>query len=94
MASTDIFKIAVNMATYVYTKMRNICTAAAESYQYYNQCRTMARRITIEKQGLVDENTILKIFHEISQPEAKNIRKEITADYISYSIAIFLNKFH
>jgi hypothetical protein len=91
MLSTEIFKTAVNMATYVYTKMSNFCTAVAESYQYYNQCRTMARRIAMEKQGLVDEHTILKTFQGVSQPEAKKVRKNISTDDVSYFMSIFMN---
>ena len=82
-ASSEIFKAAVNMATYIYSKMSNFCTAIAESYKYYNQCRTMARRIALEKQGQVDEHMILKTFHGISQPEDKKNKKDATSDDVS-----------
>ncbi|CAF1126244.1 unnamed protein product [Didymodactylos carnosus] len=70
-ASTTIWKSAAEMAVYIYTKVSNFCTAVSESYQYYNQCRTISRRIVIEQGGLVDEHIILKTFHDISQQEAK-----------------------
>ncbi|UJR11290.1 hypothetical protein I4U23_015471 [Adineta vaga] len=69
--STEIWKSAAEMAVYMYTKVSNFCTAVSESYQYYNQCRTISRRIVIEQRGLVDEHTILKTFHDVSLHEAK-----------------------
>jgi hypothetical protein len=82
-ASTDIFKSAVNIAVYVFTKMSNFCTAVVESYSYYNQCRTMARRIVNEKGHLVDEHAILKTFQGISVAEANVANKNENNDDVS-----------
>ncbi|CAF1683290.1 unnamed protein product, partial [Adineta ricciae] len=79
-SSTAIWKSAAEMATFIYTKMSNFCTAASESYHYYNQCRTMARRIAIEKYELTDEYTILRTFHDISREEAKNNANNLNTD--------------
>jgi hypothetical protein len=83
-ASTDIFKSAVNIAVYVFTKMSNFCTAIVESYSYYNQCRTMARRIANEKGNLVDEHAILKTFQGISVAEAKVATKNESNDQVGF----------
>ncbi|CAF1664350.1 unnamed protein product [Rotaria magnacalcarata] len=80
--STAIWKSAAEMATYIYTKMSNFCTAISESYQYYNQCRTISRRIVIEKRDFVDEHTILKTFHDISRQEAKKSNDNLNTDEI------------
>jgi hypothetical protein len=69
--SSNLWKSAAEMAIFIYTKMSNFCTAVVESYLYYNQCRTMARRIVVDKYELADEHTILKTFHEVSKQEAK-----------------------
>ena len=83
-ASTEIWKSAAEMATYLYTKMSNFCTAVSESYHYYNQCRTASRRLVIEKQGLVDEHIILKTFHETSHEEIKKHVEHYTEDEVSH----------
>ena len=83
-ASTDVWKAAAELATYVYTKMSSFCTAVSESYQYYNQCRTAARRLTIEKRGLVDEHAILRTFHGVSQQETKKASENNAAEEVSF----------
>lgn len=82
-ASTSVFQSAVNMAMYVYTKVSNFCTAIVESYHYYNQCRTISRRIVNEKGHLVDEHTILKTFQGISLQEAKKAENALDEDGVS-----------
>ena len=82
-ASTTIWQTATAIATYVYTTMSNFCTAVVESYLYYNQCRTASRRIVLEKQGLIDEHSILITFHGISQQEAKKVNDEKGTDEVS-----------
>lgn len=74
--STKVWQTAVEIGTYVFTKMSNFCTAVVESYLYYNQCRTASRRLAIEKQGLINEHTILETFHGISQQEGKKTKNE------------------
>lgn len=82
--STEIYKSATEIATYIYRKMSNFCTALSESYHYYNQCRTVARRLVIEKPGLVDEHSILKTFHGISQQETKKAENNQKSDNVSF----------
>jgi hypothetical protein len=81
--STSVWKSAAEMAMYLFTKMNSFCTAVSESYHYYNQCRTAARRLVIEKQGLVDEHVILKTFNGITQEEAKKSAANDTAEEVS-----------
>ena len=85
-ASTTIFKKAVEITTYIFMKMSNFCTAIVESYQYYNQCRTMSRRIVNEKLNIVDEHTILRSCDEVMKQEAKITNNNINTDYVSFVI--------
>jgi hypothetical protein len=91
-ASTAIWKSAAEMAVYIYTKVSNFCTAVSESYQYYNQCRTISRRIVIEQGGLVDEHTILKTFHDISKQETKKNDNDRNTNEVSYFDRIIFRK--
>jgi hypothetical protein len=81
-ASTGVWKTATAMATYIFTKMSNFCTAISESYQYYNQCRTTSRRLALERPELIDEHVILRLFHGITQQEAKQNVDEQTAEEV------------
>ena len=63
--------------------MSNFCTAAVESYCYYNQCRTMARCIANEKCYLIDEHVILKTFQGVSVAEANLGNKNANNDDVS-----------
>lgn len=78
--STSVFKWAVNTAVNVFTKMSNFCTAVVESYRYYNQCRTIARRIVNEKTNLVDEHALIKTFQSVSMAETKNAEQNQETD--------------
>uniref|UniRef100_A0AC35FYN1 Chloroplast protein-transporting ATPase n=2 Tax=Panagrolaimus sp. PS1159 TaxID=55785 RepID=A0AC35FYN1_9BILA len=66
-----LWEMAAEKATYLYSKMSEYCTALSESYQYYNQCRTMARKLVSENYNLVDEHSILLTFNEITKKETK-----------------------
>lgn len=83
-ASSSVIKSAVSMAVYVFTKMSNFCTAVVESYRYYNQCRTIARRIVNEKVHLVDEHTLIKTFQGVRMQEAKKIEQNQDTDDVSF----------
>lgn len=85
-ASSRVFQSAIEMAISVYRKMSNFCTAMVESYQYYNQCRTMARRIVNESPSYVDEHTILRSCHDVMKQEAKKMDNNVTEDEVSFTI--------
>jgi hypothetical protein len=89
-SSTSLFQSAIDMTVYVFTKMSNFCTAIAESYQYYNQCRTIARRIVNDEENncLVDEHTLIKAFHGVVQQEAKAINQNANTDEVSRVVFI------
>lgn len=81
--STSIWQNLVSLTTYVYTQMSNFCTAVMESYRYYNQCRTQSRRMVNQNPVLSDEHKVLKMFHGISQQEAKNAAEEDKEDNVN-----------
>ena len=81
--STSIWQSLASLATYVYTKMSNFCTAVMGSYRYYNQCRTHSRKLVNENPVLSDEHKVLKMFHGISQQEAKSAAEEENEDNVS-----------
>ena len=80
---TEVFQPAVNLAIFVFRKISNFCTAVSESYQYYNQCRTITRRIVNETNGRVDEHFLIKTFQGVSQQEAKNTQNNLNTDDVS-----------
>ncbi len=83
-ASTSIYKDAVNLAMNLFTRMSNYCTAVYESYQYYNQCRSMARKIANEHQ--IDEHVILKTFNLVTTQEDVKMKKEIIKDQVKQKL--------
>ena len=87
--STSIFKSAVEMTISMFNRMSNFVTAVVESYKYYNQSRTIARRIVSENHDLVDEHVLLKTFQNVSIQEEKKSNQNLREDDVSFTFFFF-----
>ena len=101
-AAKQAFNNAMDTAKNVYQKMSAFVTAAAESYLYYNQCRSTARRLAIE-QNFVDEHFILRSYDNALSNENRvedndNIFEQVCQSnfhvlYITVSFRICVNTY-
>ncbi|KAE9548611.1 hypothetical protein FO519_008177 [Halicephalobus sp. NKZ332] len=87
-ASTGLYKSIASKATYIFNKISSFCTAVMESYHYYNQTRTAARRLALEQRCSIDEHKILRAYHGIKMEEQK---KEEAENKVVEDIQISVN---
>ena len=82
--STALFQKAANLAVYVFKRVSSFCTAMVESYHYYNQCRTIARRLVTQEETAVSEHVIIKTFDGVMRPEVQIADKNQRTNDVSF----------